>query len=260
MAETHSNKADYGNWVPKRILLLLLLIALVFTGIAFSPVPVIARFVVMFVAGPFWLGFLYLGYAYLVFSANGGNLQSRIRGMVLANLPWNGRGKALDIGTGGGALAIRLAKKYAGAKVTGIDYWGICYDYSQKMCEDNAAIEGVGERIDFKKASAASLPFENEVFDAIVSNFAFHHVRDAKDKRDVLREGFRVLRKGGVFCLQDFFFKEELYGSQEELLEFICGCGIEEVHFSRLGDLVRVPLLLRLRWIRVWSGMIHGKK
>ena len=41
----------------------------------------------------------------------------------------------------------------AEAEVTGIDYWGAVYNYSQTMCESNARSEGVYERCSFLHAT-----------------------------------------------------------------------------------------------------------
>jgi hypothetical protein len=82
-----------------------------------------------------------------------------------------------------GALTIKLAQKYPKARVIGIDFWGKTWDYSKKICEKNAVIEGVSDRVEFQKANAESLPFDEGYFDAVVSNFVFHMVGKAKDKR-----------------------------------------------------------------------------
>ena len=95
-------------------------------------------------------------------------------------MPWNGQGKGLDIGTGAGPLAIQLAKTYPESKVSGIDYWGKLWNYSKNMCEKNAKIEGVADQTSFKRASASKLPFEDEEFDAIVSNFTLEIIVNRK--------------------------------------------------------------------------------
>ena len=59
----------------------------------------------------FFLFSVYFLYARHQFSLQGGKVQDRVWTLVLANLDWNGEGKALDIGCGNGALAIKLAKK-----------------------------------------------------------------------------------------------------------------------------------------------------
>ena len=126
---------DYGNWVPKKMLLLLLVLTLLFGSLSFVPVHIIVRDVFGILSAVFLLFLLYFYCSYHVFGANGGGFQKKILNVVLDKLPWDGQGKALDIGTGSGALTIDVAKKYPEAKVAGIDYWGKVWSYSQKMCE-----------------------------------------------------------------------------------------------------------------------------
>ena len=97
------------------------------------------------------------------------------------------------------------AKRYANAHVTGIDYWGGMWEYSKGVCERNAEIEDVANRMNFQKASATALPFEDEHFDAAVRNLVFHEVGDVINKRELLREALRVVKRGGAFAFQDLF-------------------------------------------------------
>ena len=108
---------------------------------------------------------------------------------MLANLDWNGEGRALDIGCGNGALTIKLAQKYAKAQIIGIDYWGKTWEYSKNACEGNAVIEGVSERVAFQKANAAALPFDDGYFDAAVSNFVFHMIAEEENRDLILIDG-----------------------------------------------------------------------
>ena len=79
------------------------------------------------------------------------------------------------------------------------------WEYSKAVCERNAEIEGVAGRMNFQKASAAALPFEDEHFDAAVRNLVFHEVGDVINKRELLREALRVVKRGGAFAFQDLF-------------------------------------------------------
>lgn len=252
--------ANYGNWVPKKMMIGLLAFGLICLVIALVPAPVVVRIIFGVLAGLGLIAFLYFAYAYYVFSARGCNLQARLWDVVIDKLPWDGHGRGLDIGTGNGVLAIFSARKYSQAEVTGIDYWGKSWNYSQQMCERNAVVEGVADRTQFQKASAASLPFDDGEFDAVVSNFVFHEVRDAKDKLEVIREALRVLRKGGVFSLQDLLLQKSLYGEMDGLLATIRGWGIEEVNYADSRKLARVPLLLRTPMMLGKIGIIYGKK
>lgn len=112
-------------------------------------------------------------------------------------------------------LTIKLAQKFNTAKVAGIDYWGAKWEYSKNTCESNVEIEGVNDNVTFQKAKALKLPFEDGFFDAAVSNLVFHEVADAKDKREVIKEALRVVKKGGKFAFQDLFLEKHLYGDTE---------------------------------------------
>lgn len=67
------------------------------------------------------------------------------------------------------------------------------------------------DRESFWISDAAHLDFDTESFDAVVSNFVFREVHSAKDKRDVVREALRVVKKGGSFSFQDMFSQKSLY-------------------------------------------------
>ncbi len=93
------------------------------------------------------------------------------------------------------------------------------WNYAKEQCEANAKAEGVADQITFHKGDAAHLEDPDETFDATVSNFVFHEVRSAKDKRDVVREALRIVKKGGAFSFQDMFSQKALYGDMEEFVE-----------------------------------------
>lgn len=107
---------DYGNWVPKRTIYVPLAIGLLFLGLSLlSPFLLIPAIFFILVAA-------YLLYVRFEVSPASGNVQESIWKLVIDHLDWNGEGKALDIGCGNGALAIKLAQKHGEARVLGIDY------------------------------------------------------------------------------------------------------------------------------------------
>ena len=252
--------ADYGNWVPKKMLIAFLIITLLFGVVLFLPVHIIIQVIFGVISGSCLIFLLYFSYSYVKFAANDNELQKNIHQIVLDKLPTEGARNALDIGTGSGVLAIGVAKKYPNAKVTGIDYWGKGWSYAKEMCEKNAAIEGVNSRTHFERASAADLPFKDEEFDVAVSNFVFHEVRDAKDKRDVIQEALRVVRKDGAFSFQDLFLVRKIYGGTDDLIETIRRWGIKEVYFTSTVELAEVPFLLRTPFMLGKIGIVYGKK
>jgi SAM-dependent methyltransferase len=254
MDKSFSEKPDYGNWVSKKFIYIPGAISLLFWVISFALTALVV------VAVVFLLVAFYFAYARYRFSPAGGNVQTQIQALVLKHLDWNGRGKGLDIGCGNGPLTIRLAQKYAEAQVTGIDYWGKQWEYSESVCERNAEIEGVAERVVFQKASASALPFGDGVFDVAVSNLVFHEVSGVRDKKNLIKEALRVVKKGGSYAFQDLFLWKMIYGELDDLLETIRSWGIERVDFVNTSDSEFIPKVLRLPFMVGTIGILYGRK
>jgi len=254
MDQSSQDDANVGNWVSRRILITTAVLAAGFGGMAliWRPFLVLGLF--------FLLAFAYFVYAHRLFSPAGSNLQERIRNQIFDYFIWDGKGKAIDIGCGNGQLVIQLAKMYPHAEITGIDFWGSMWDYSKEMCEEIARRESVAGNTVFQKASASRLPYEDGAFDAAVSNFVFHEVADTKDKREVLREALRVVRKGGSFCFQDLFLAEAIYGDIAVLLETVRNWDVESVSFVNTTEADFIPSVLKLPFMVGKIGILHGVK
>ena len=101
----------------------------------------------------------------------------------------------LDIGCGIGGAARCLATERE-CRVTGIDltpaYIEVADLLTQRM--------GLADRCHFEVASALSLPFEDDTFDAA---FSFHVAMNIDDRIGFLREAARVLRPDAPLCLFD---------------------------------------------------------
>ena len=124
----------------------------------------------------------------------------------------------------------------------------------------NAGVESVIDRMEFQKASASSLPFTDEYFDLAVSNFVFHEVNDTKDKRDVIKEALRVLKKGGKFVFQDLFLVKHIYGDPNDLIKTIKSWGVENVEFINTSNESFIPKALKLPFMIGRIGIIYGTK
>jgi len=115
-------------------------------------------------------------------------------------------------------------------------------------------------RIEFVQASATALPFEDESFDLVVSNLAFHKVKDVQAKKDLIKEALRVLKKGGVFAFQDLFWNEKLYGDLRDMVKDIKKWGVQEVVFVDTSKSELIPRALKLPFMVGPIGMIRGVK
>lgn len=254
MNNKDKKKVDYGNWVSKQLIYVPGFLAIIFLALS------IFSYFFLILVLPFMIISAYFAYAYYCFSPAGGDIQAKIREFVLDRLGWDGSGVALDVGCGNGALAIRLAKKFPAAHVVGIDYWGGKWDYSLGACEKNAEIEGVLSRIQFQQASASKLPFEDGYFDAAVSNFVFHEVKDTENKRDVIKEALRTVKKGGYFAFQDLFTLRKIYGDLNSLLTEIRSWGVDEVRYVDTSNADFIPVALKLPFMIGATGIIYGRK
>lgn len=172
----------------------------------------------------------------------------------------DGEGKILDIGTGSGSLIIKMAKAYPKAYLTGIDYWGEDWEYSKDQCKQNAAIEGVSDRMVFIKASAAELPFNNDEFDIVVSCLTFHEVKDREDKIEVIQEAWRVLKPGGQFIFLDLFRDKKIFGEEKEFLNSLKALGIYELNYYKLSKEMQLPKLLLNKKVLGNAMILSGKK
>jgi SAM-dependent methyltransferase len=249
-------KPDYGNWVPQKISFLLLF-ASIFAYLATLLTNILLVVVVLRIASLLFLGFfIYLGYVYWLLEKDDKRMQRQFWNLLIEHLRCDGRGKALDIGTGSGPVAILLALRYPSSLVIGVDYWGEPWTYSRQMCERNAEIEGVSERVSFERASAVDMPFSDGEFDAVLSNFVFHSIR-VKDRTQLIAEALRVLGDGGSFAFQDLF-NDEFYS--EDFLEVIKSWGLREVNFVDSSDYISTPMALKPKHMTGGSGILFGIK
>ena len=251
---------DYGNWVRKKILFILGMCALVAGALIFIPLGLVFRIVTTVLFLLVFVSFLFPLYAYIMFSQKGGKLQEKIYDLAIQHLGKDLQGKFIDIGSGNGVLAVTLAQKHGAIEVTGVDYWGADWEYSKKVCEQNAEIVKVENRVHFQKGDAALLDFTDDTFDGAISNLTFHEVRSVPDKKLVLKEALRVVKSGGNFSFIDYFFDETHYGKTAEFDQFLKALNLNYYDRKHLQDLIPLPAMLRHPKILGRVGIIFGKK
>ncbi len=261
-----SEKPDYSNWISKRIpkaagicgcVFIVLSILCTFlepktAGILLTTVSALTAVILISFA-------VYMERARRMLSYEGKGLQGKVLDMVLSYLNWDGNGKLLDIGCGSGAMTVKAAKRFPRAQIIGMDYWGAGWDFSKKLCEDNARLEGVENQITFLKGDAANLEFPDGSFDAAVSNFVFHEVRNQPDKLALVNEAFRILKPGGIFVFEDIFFSKKHYTDIEDFVQKLSG-NVTEIHFIDTRHSEFIPAFLRTPMVLGEMGLIYGIK
>ena len=252
----------YGSWMSNPVFYVigaLLALSVVLAVLSFAVFHITALGVVFVIAAVILLALLlWCAWIRRQYAFGGGGMMDRTHLVVLSHLDFDGQGQLLEVGCGSGPLSIRAALIWPEAKVTGIDYWGADFGYNQTMCEKNAASEGVAARCRFQHGDANKLDFPDKSFDAVVSNYVYHNIMGS-DKRALLLETLRVLKKGGVFAINDNM-KPRAYGDMEAFAQELRDMGYEDV---RLIDTAQEAFGSRRRAAMMMLGdsrMLAGRK
>lgn len=103
----------------------------------------------------------------------------------------------LDAGCGVGGSAIWIANNYK-ARVAGITLSGRQVKEAEKLAAEN----NVGDLTTFYQRDFLNSEFEDETFSVV---WAIESVCYAENKKDLLKESYRVLKKGGRLIVWDGF-------------------------------------------------------
>jgi ubiquinone/menaquinone biosynthesis C-methylase UbiE len=145
----------------------------------------------------------------------------------------------LDVGTGEGYLAFKLAE--SGFKVMGID--SSDYDYSKDCIQK--AVEKLDNQsdIEFRVADVRNLSKMKDTFDYVVSSQAVHCMRNQSGCIEAI---YSLLKKGGKFVCSDLSigllgflhhgFHSFLALSEEEWFEILPKCGYINVKVHNVKD------------------------
>jgi arsenite methyltransferase len=101
----------------------------------------------------------------------------------------------LDVGCGAGATAVYLVQQH-GCRVAGVDILPRMIERAR----ETARREGVADKTEFRVADAQDLPFDDNVFDAVITESV---AAFPEDKLQAANEYVRVTRPGGYVGLNE---------------------------------------------------------
>ncbi len=106
------------------------------------------------------------------------------------------KGDVLDLGTGTALIPIELCQRVENCRVMAVDLAEHMLDLARYNIEANGLIERIVlDRIDAKK-----LPYEDDLFDIVMSNSIVHHI---PEPLGVLQEAVRVTEPYGLIFVRD---------------------------------------------------------
>lgn len=123
----------------------------------------------------------------------------------------------LDLGSGGG-IDVLLSARRVGP--TGFAYGLDMTDEMLALAEQNRQQAGA-QNVQFLKGQIEAIPLPDAAVDVIISNCV---INLAADKRQVLREAYRVLRPGGRFAVSDVVAQGALPADLRADMEAWVGC------------------------------------
>jgi tocopherol O-methyltransferase len=108
--------------------------------------------------------------------------------------------RVLDVGCGVGGSSRHIARKYPGARVTGVTLSPVQCAHAKERSER----AGLSDRTNFEVADALNLPFEDNTFDLLWSMESGEHM---PNKEKWLAECQRVLKPGGRMLMATWTHK-----------------------------------------------------
>lgn len=115
--------------------------------------------------------------------------------VILNSLDIAPKSNILDLGTGGGYLAFPIAEINSESQVIGLDI------AVKTLIQNREKAYNMGlKNLSFRDYNGVKFPFENNVFDYVVTRYALHHFPNINK---TFEEISRVVKSGGVFFISD---------------------------------------------------------
>jgi arsenite methyltransferase len=151
---------------------------------------------------------------------------------IINQLHFNGNEKVLDLGCGHGAVLIMFARQLIhGGRADGVDLWRNRdqSNNSETEAQRNIVSNHVQDRTKLITADMVSLPLQNNIYDYVVSGFAFHNIKPKDNRIKALIEACRVLKPNGHLIIVD----TEHNGNQ--YMKVLKEAGFKNIHFEQVG-------------------------
>ena len=187
----------------------------------------------------------------MIWSSRVGKIKERER--LLDEIVWKGNERVLDVGCGRGLMLIGAAKRLTTGSATGIDVWQ-AEDLSGNRPEaalENAAREGVANRVRVETADMRKMPFPDGSFDVVVSCAAIHNLYSRDDRARAIGEIARVLTPGGQALIDDIRHHREYAAAFER-----SGCAL----VRRIGSRAAAALLAVITFGSLRPGTLLVRK
>lgn len=121
----------------------------------------------------------------------------------------------LDLGTGTALIPIELCQQHPSCRVMASDAATCMLDIARY----NIAVAGLEHRVQLHHGDSKQLAFEDDMFDAVISNSLIHHVAEPKQ---AIEQMIRVCKENGRLFVRDLCRPESL-DRVEELVSMYAG-------------------------------------
>jgi len=164
----------------------------------------------------------------------------------------------LDIGCGTGTGLFEVARRWPGARLTGLDASVGMLDVARR--EQGQLPEAARKQISHVQADAAAIPAADASFDLVTTCFVLQQV---PDRAQVLREFHRVLRPGGILAIYGWVKEKVPFAPEAELENALAETGVvrtpsKEVRSGYYGSVRGAAAELRSAGFRRVAARAEG--
>lgn len=132
----------------------------------------------------------------------------------------------LDLGTGTALIPVTLCGKVDDCRIMAIDM----AVHMLELARYNIEAEGLIDRVTLAKVDAKEMPYEDGMFDVLMSNSIVHHI---PEPIHCLREAVRVTAFGGILFVRDLLRPD----TEEEVKRLVqLYTGEENEHSQKMFD------------------------